>query len=68
MFSHPVAERAPSRASVTHVQHEGLFREPEFAPDTLRPAADEPAHIRLQHNRQHNVRAQRRQTRNHRAA
>lgn len=58
LFSHPAAERAPSHTAVPQVAHEGLFREPEFAPETPRPTADEPAPIR----RQHGVRAQSRRT------
>jgi hypothetical protein len=49
-FSHPVAAEARSGAVVSHMAHEGLFREPEFAPGPFLPEIDEPAPFQRQYD------------------
>lgn len=51
-FSHPIAEEARSEAPGGAMPYVALFREPEFAPGTVRPVVDdEPAPFRRRYDR-----------------
>jgi hypothetical protein len=64
-FSHPVAEQVRSNTSVSHMAHDGLFREPAFADGTQHPSDGEQAPIHDKHDAQTRSR---RTTRHRRAA